>query len=479
MTTVYAIPAAAPPADSVYGDHRRRQGLLAAAGPSTHPRASSAASNSPRAPSATPSHRSASPTSVHTDPENVNPYAAFANTAIPPEVHVVKVTEDSVVVESGPPREGILSKVGLTLSKLPGIASDADLPISPPGPPPPSPPASRAPSPAPRHSEGDTPATHESPAPAPIARNHAAEALAQPHSTPAPLQALNDPMPAPNFSSPAPFGTPGFFDSPLQTPSPIPMHYARVPEGNFVPPHRKQQQRAPEAAAVPAPAPMKMQPSRSEGGAVGVTFEEPPAEGSRHPSRFQSSSAPSAGPSPLLLRSSTDSRTTQQSGSPQTGTSRLRSSTTDEFMFDEHARGTVSADNGLLHPPAHAFRPTRRNTTGSNALLGAKTIHGARVGGGALSEEPDSEPGLTLASDIELQAEQIRRERQSKREKAQRAAEAKLTRSGSKSTMDENRPLVGNLIGEGHVNYVMMYNMLTGIRIAVSTLNLLMTGIKR
>ncbi|KAH9998699.1 hypothetical protein BJV77DRAFT_1156469 [Russula vinacea] len=30
------------------------------------------------------------------------------------------------------------------------------------------------------------------------------------------------------------------------------------------------------------------------------------------------------------------------------------------------------------------------------------------------------------------------------------------------------RVLVGNLIGEGHVNYVLMYNMLTGIRIAVS-----------
>ena len=28
--------------------------------------------------------------------------------------------------------------------------------------------------------------------------------------------------------------------------------------------------------------------------------------------------------------------------------------------------------------------------------------------------------------------------------------------------------MVGNLIGEGHVNYVLMYNMLTGIRTAVS-----------
>jgi hypothetical protein len=35
-------------------------------------------------------------------------------------------------------------------------------------------------------------------------------------------------------------------------------------------------------------------------------------------------------------------------------------------------------------------------------------------------------------------------------------------------------PLVGNLIGEGHVNYVLMYNMLTGIRIGVRPLFLFM-----
>ena len=40
-----------------------------------------------------------------------------------------------------------------------------------------------------------------------------------------------------------------------------------------------------------------------------------------------------------------------------------------------------------------------------------------------------------------------------------------LTKASSK---DDAKVLVGNLIGEGHVNYVLMYNMLTGIRIAVS-----------
>lgn len=85
-----------------------------------------------------------------------------------------------------------------------------------------------------------------------------------------------------------------------------------------------------------------------------------------------------------------------------------------------------------------------------------------------------------LAADIQEQAEQIRRERQSKRAKqqmeadrvkAQQDAERALTRTTSlmraTSTRGDDKPLVGNLIGEDHVNYVLMYNMLTGIRVAV------------
>lgn len=85
-----------------------------------------------------------------------------------------------------------------------------------------------------------------------------------------------------------------------------------------------------------------------------------------------------------------------------------------------------------------------------------------------------------LASDIQLQAEQIRKERLSKRKAAQEAEKGhikagkdvnRLARTTSLvralSNADE-KPVVGNLIGEGHVNYVMMFNMLTGIRVAVS-----------
>lgn len=79
-----------------------------------------------------------------------------------------------------------------------------------------------------------------------------------------------------------------------------------------------------------------------------------------------------------------------------------------------------------------------------------------------------------LASDIEIQTEQIRRERRAKEIEQQRRAEAEaaLTRTDTRGTRgtkdDDDKPLVGNLIGEDHVNYVLMYNMLTGIRIGVS-----------
>lgn len=82
-----------------------------------------------------------------------------------------------------------------------------------------------------------------------------------------------------------------------------------------------------------------------------------------------------------------------------------------------------------------------------------------------------------LQSDIDIQTEQVRRERQSKRAKAQAEAEAvaALTRTdtrGTKTTkgdeQDDSKLHVGNVIGEDHVNYVLMYNMLTGIRIGVS-----------
>ncbi|KAF5330151.1 hypothetical protein D9611_010588 [Ephemerocybe angulata] len=138
----------------------------------------------------------------------------------------------------------------------------------------------------------------------------------------------------------------------------------------------------------------------------------------------------------------------------------------------------VASSSSSAHQPqqqAPAHRPARRNTTGSTPSSPKHrrfhTQHKASAGSqtfayddGALVGEGSKE----LAEDIEQHADQIRRERMSKRFKQQQQeAEATLTRQASKASQ-QDRPLVGNLIGEGHVNYVLMYNMLTGIRVGVS-----------
>ena len=84
--------------------------------------------------------------------------------------------------------------------------------------------------------------------------------------------------------------------------------------------------------------------------------------------------------------------------------------------------------------------------------------------------------GAALDSDIIAQAATIRRERLERRQKKASLTDGTLEggeireKSEVKESkkVEETRVLVGNLIGEDHVNYVLMYNMLTGIRIGVS-----------
>ncbi|CAE6418564.1 unnamed protein product [Rhizoctonia solani] len=122
-----------------------------------------------------------------------------------------------------------------------------------------------------------------------------------------------------------------------------------------------------------------------------------------------------------------------------------------------------SGGDGLLHP-TRAPAPTRRNTTGTLATPAPKTRKMAhshsQSGGPSLSHtrtRSQTMAGQDLHSDILKEAEQIRRERDSKRAKEDKAKEP-----------EADKVLVGNLIGEGHTNYVLMYNMLNGIRVSVS-----------
>ena len=135
---------------------------------------------------------------------------------------------------------------------------------------------------------------------------------------------------------------------------------------------------------------------------------------------------------------------------------------------------TLLAADAYLHPSSAAAatsnpRPTRRNTTGSVVIQLPARPSRQLTGHKHMSSQPVADLSDHLDSDILEQADQIRRERLSKRAKAQQEAEAALTRAHSKKAVfEEEKVLVGNLIGEDHVNYVLMYNMLTGIRIGVS-----------
>ena len=141
----------------------------------------------------------------------------------------------------------------------------------------------------------------------------------------------------------------------------------------------------------------------------------------------------------------------------------------------------------LLHPSSAAavsVRPTRRNTTGS-AL---PPVGGSKPG----RSNKSSLTGATapqiydpdLDADIQRQAEQIRLER--KQRELEEAEQAQAHATGKKShhsrtgsagakSLEEWKPVVGHVVGEGHVNYILMYNMLTGIRVSVSCALLLAT----
>lgn len=184
-----------------------------------------------------------------------------------------------------------------------------------------------------------------------------------------------------------------------------------------------------------------------------------------------------------------------------------------------HPSSASNAAYLSVTPPS----PTRRNTTGSTTstitpgspqaaavplprhLHKTHSHHQPRASSTPAAGLQTSVPGVdgaALDPDILAQAETIRKERLSRRARKAQAdsdslhdgteaegpemARVNLDRAApgpsgvtrGKSTVqhkdasaaqiEEARVLVGNLIGEDHVNYVLMYNMLTGIRIGVS-----------
>ncbi|KAF8888608.1 hypothetical protein BD779DRAFT_1523933 [Infundibulicybe gibba] len=202
----------------------------------------------------------------------------------------------------------------------------------------------------------------------------------------------------------------------------------------------------PEQQLLPPP---PLLSSHSEPGPKPILFDEPESIRERQTSTASSSRRAATTTQDSQYRSSTDTKTS------------LRTATaTDLTTMHSKSNAHLSADGYLQPPPLTVHRPARRNTTGSSP----------RHPTNAFLEDGDAPTG-ELASDIQIHAEQIRRERMSKRAKE---AEAALTRQDTRGTgvadgaARDDVVLVGNLIGEDHVNYVLMYNMLTGIRIGVS-----------
>ncbi|KAF9233398.1 SAICAR synthase-like protein [Melanogaster broomeanus] len=184
--------------------------------------------------------------------------------------------------------------------------------------------------------------------------------------------------------------------------------------------------------------------------------ETPRAVPRSPPSAFAKPSPPSH--HDLLHRSSTDTRLSTLSsrmGGPSTAHAARPSAVSDESVemsVATAASGSTSMKQQRGHSSSVSHSYTYQSPDG-------------------YLQPPQTELDADIEDDIQMQAEQIRRER--KRAKAQKDAEEALTRTASKrrgsfGKEDDNRVLVGNLIGEDHVNYVLMYNMLTGIRIAVS-----------
>ncbi|WOO84601.1 Phosphatidylinositol 4-phosphate 5-kinase its3 [Vanrija pseudolonga] len=153
---------------------------------------------------------------------------------------------------------------------------------------------------------------------------------------------------------------------------------------------------------------------------------------------------------------------------------------------------SINGQHGHLSHPGIQRRNTNPTTPSPGLPMGGANLqHSISASAHAPAAPMDdfNLPGDSLAQNILAQTEIVRRERLERRRQKQRSllleteqaaqlaeTEAELARAGShhrhhhhhRKETDETKVLVGNLVGEGHRNYVLMYNMLTGIRVAVS-----------
>ncbi|WVR03196.1 hypothetical protein IAU60_000187 [Kwoniella sp. DSM 27419] len=148
-------------------------------------------------------------------------------------------------------------------------------------------------------------------------------------------------------------------------------------------------------------------------------------------------------------------------------------------------RGSGGSLITATQPP----RMVRRSTNPTPAIAAvprSPLVHSQSTFMPSPKQQTTAIPGLegaALASDILAQTELLRQQRLERRQKKASAASEvqpapvagadadvrpRVEEKPKRGDTEEAKVLVGNLIGEDHVNYVLMYNMLTGIRIGVS-----------
>ncbi|KIS00672.1 1-phosphatidylinositol-4-phosphate 5-kinase [Cryptococcus deuterogattii 2001/935-1] len=230
------------------------------------------------------------------------------------------------------------------------------------------------------------------------------------------------------------------------------------------------------AASVPESRPTIATGFTSEPSEISPAVLTPPIPFSAR--RVSSSSTSSRAGSLTLVRSG---RLAPQRDGESTGKSKDLPSLPHESDANLERRDSSSS---LLSPTPQLCR---RSTVGSLNLPSAP--RSPLINAHAAFTSPSSTPpplgppnakGDRLDSAILAQEEHIRRERIERLERRQKKAsvtsdsdpepriEEKPKEKPKEKEREEAKVLVGNLIGEDHVNYVLMYNMLTGIRIGVS-----------
>ncbi|KAK1921270.1 1-phosphatidylinositol-4-phosphate 5-kinase [Papiliotrema laurentii] len=196
--------------------------------------------------------------------------------------------------------------------------------------------------------------------------------------------------------------------------------------------------------------------------------------------RASSSSTASRTGSLAVVRAS---RLAQQRNTGRTPEPEQRAAdSADELSGEERAprqrQGSETSLPGRPSPIATSGMPriSRRSTgptpiTPSSVPTRSPLLQTQSTFGNSRTSVPGLE-GSALDSDILAHTEIIRRERLERRQKKADALEnppePPATATKPEPKKEDPKVLVGNLIGEDHVNYVLMYNMLTGIRIGVS-----------